>query len=82
MDRNRHAPDLVPRICDWLEARGFDRRWLSEPDAGFGVGAHRFNGESGPLPAGERMFTFVGYDILEPTPHPTAADGSSACPGR
>jgi hypothetical protein len=62
--RHRKPPDLVPRICDWLEQRGFVRRWLSEPDAGFGVGVHRFDGEPGPLPPAERMFHFVGYDIL------------------
>lgn len=54
-----NTPDLVPLICEWFEARGFDRQWLSEPDAGFGVGAHRFRGEPQPLAAGERMFTFI-----------------------
>jgi hypothetical protein len=50
--RSRAAPDRVPLICEWLEDRGFDRQWLSEPDAGFGVGAHRFSGEPQPLEAG------------------------------
>ncbi|MDX6315800.1 MAG: hypothetical protein QOF84_2011 [Streptomyces sp.] len=62
--RHRKAPDLVPRICDWLEERGFERQWLSEPDAGFGVGVHRFTGEPEPLSPGTRMFGFVGYDTL------------------
>ncbi|GAA3463879.1 class I SAM-dependent methyltransferase family protein [Saccharothrix longispora] len=62
--RHRGTPDLVPSICGWFEQRGFDRHWLSGPDAGFGVGAHRFRGEPGPLVAGGRMFTFVGYDRL------------------
>jgi hypothetical protein len=49
----------VPLICEWFEAHDFDRQWLSQPDAGFGVGAHRFRGEPQPLAAGERMFTFI-----------------------
>lgn len=63
--RHRGAPDRVPRICEWFETRGFERQWLSEPGAGFGVGVHRFTGEPRPLDPGARMFTFVGYDVLE-----------------
>jgi hypothetical protein len=63
--RHRQAPDLVPRICDWLEERGFERRWLSAPDAGYGVGVHRFTGQPRPLDPDGRMFTFVGYDELK-----------------
>ncbi|HEX4303460.1 MAG TPA: class I SAM-dependent methyltransferase [Rhizomicrobium sp.] len=62
--RHRDAPDRVPLICEWFERRGFKRLWLSEPQAEFGVGAHRFTGEPQPLAAGGRMFTFVGYDVL------------------
>jgi ubiquinone/menaquinone biosynthesis C-methylase UbiE len=62
--RHRSAPDRVPQICDWFSARGFDLQWLSEPDAGFGVGVHRFTGVSRPLVPGVRMFSFVGYDVL------------------
>jgi hypothetical protein len=62
--RNRKSPDLFPRVCDWLEQRGFDRVWVSEPDVVQGIGVHRFTGEPRPLPPGERMFTFVGYDVL------------------
>ena len=62
--RHRAAPDRVPLICEWFEDRGFDRQWLSEPDAGFGVGAHRFRGEPQPLEAGHRMFTFARYSAL------------------
>lgn len=64
--RHRDAPDRVPLICDWFEERGFDRQWLSEQDV-FGVGVHRFTGEPQPLTTGERMFTFVGYDMLTQT---------------
>ncbi|MFG2624008.1 class I SAM-dependent methyltransferase [Streptomyces sp. NPDC048473] len=63
--RNRAAPDRVPLVCDWFEQRGFDRQWLSEPDAGYGVGAHRFTGEPHQLAEGYRMFDFVGYDVLK-----------------
>jgi hypothetical protein len=62
--RHRGAPDRVPQICTWFEDNGFDRIWVSGPDAGFGVGAHRFTGEPRPLSAGARMFTFVGPDVL------------------
>ncbi|GLY73718.1 hypothetical protein Airi01_019850 [Actinoallomurus iriomotensis] len=62
--RHRSAPDRVPLICDWFEQSGFERLWLSPPDAGFGVGVHRFTAEPRPLAAGESMFTFVGYDLL------------------
>jgi hypothetical protein len=56
------APDLVPQICDWLDTCGFERRWLSAPDAGFGAGAHPFTRRPEPLSPGESMFTFGGYD--------------------
>lgn len=56
--RHRRAPDMVPRVCQWLEDRGFERRWLSEPGAGFGVGTHRFTGTPEPLDPDRRMFTF------------------------
>ncbi|MFJ6674333.1 class I SAM-dependent methyltransferase [Actinosynnema sp. NPDC091369] len=60
--RHRGAPDLVPSICAWFEERGFERRWVSDPDAGYGVGAHRFRAEPRPLPTGARMFAFVEPD--------------------
>ena len=47
------------RPGSWIE-----RRWLSEPDAGFGVGVHRFTGEPRSLELGVRLFDFVGYDEL------------------
>jgi hypothetical protein len=63
--RHRGAPDLVPSIRAWFEDRGFEQVWVSEPDAGYGVGAHRFRAEPRPLPEGSRMFTFIGYEVLE-----------------
>ncbi len=59
--RGRFAPDLVPRVCEWFEERGFSRLWVSEPDAGYGVGAHRFDGVPTPLEPGKRMFTFTRH---------------------
>lgn len=65
--RHRGAPDRVPLICAWFEERGFDREWLSDPQAGFGVGVHRFTSQPQSLALGERMFHFVGYDVLKDT---------------
>jgi hypothetical protein len=64
--RHRDEPDRVPLICEWFEELGFERRWLSEPAAEYGVGVHRFAGQPRPLVAGARMFTFVGYEALRP----------------
>ncbi len=57
--RQREDPDLAPVICDWFEQRGFERVWLSDKDAGFGVGVHRFTGEPEPLVKSQSLFTFV-----------------------
>ena len=74
--RHRREPDLVPQICRWFEERGFDRVWLSAPDAGFGAAAHRYGGQARPLApepppdsaattsSNPSMFTFIGYDAL------------------
>lgn len=68
--RNRMlgSEDLVPQVCAWLEERGFERLWVSDPELEFGVGAHRFTGTPRPLVPGERMFEFVGYDVLRKPP--------------
>jgi hypothetical protein len=60
--RHREAPDLVPTICDWFGQREFELVWLSEPDAGFGVGVHRFAGRPEPLVLGRSMFSFVSQE--------------------
>ncbi|POX52713.1 SAM-dependent methyltransferase [Streptomyces sp. Ru71] len=59
--RTRHHDT---NVCAWLEKRGFEPVWVSGPEIPHGVGEHRFTGETGTLPAGQRMFTFVGYPIL------------------
>ncbi len=51
--------DLVPQICAWFEASGFERVWLSDETAPYGVGVHRYTGEPEPLQPGLRMFTFT-----------------------
>ncbi|MFI0899307.1 SAM-dependent methyltransferase [Streptomyces sp. NPDC020983] len=62
--RHREDPDAFPLICAWFEQRGFTRQWVSEPDAGYGVGVHRSTTAARPLTPGVRLFTFVGYDVL------------------
>ncbi|NIK59772.1 SAM-dependent methyltransferase [Kribbella shirazensis] len=57
--RHREEPDLVPTICRWFEADGFEEVWVSEKEAGFGVGVHRFTGVPEPLVKGQRLFSFV-----------------------
>lgn len=57
--RHREEPDLVPSICELFEAHGFERVWVSDPDAGFGVGVHRFTGVPDPLVTGESLFSFT-----------------------
>ncbi|MER7247455.1 SAM-dependent methyltransferase [Kribbella sp. NPDC000426] len=61
--RHRDDPDLVPSICDWFEARGFERVWLSDRDAGFGVGVHRHTGVPEPLITGQSLFSFVSGGV-------------------
>jgi hypothetical protein len=69
--RHRRGPDLVPAIEEWFAAAGYERRWLSERSAGYGVGVHRFTGEPRPLVPGRRLFTFVGPEG-ELVPHADA----------
>jgi Putative methyltransferase len=57
--RGRWAPDLIPQICAWFGAQGFEPLWVSDPALPFGAGAHRFTGTPAPLATGPRMFTFM-----------------------
>jgi hypothetical protein len=57
--RHRRPPDLVPVIADWFSARGFEQVSISDPAAGFGVGAHRLRHPPKALPSADRIFTFV-----------------------
>ncbi|MFD6694144.1 methyltransferase domain-containing protein [Micromonospora aurantiaca (nom. illeg.)] len=65
--RHRREPDLVPVICEWFAEEGFVPVAVNSPADGVGVGAHRFTGTPRPLAPGVRMFTFVGYEVLERT---------------
>ena len=62
--RHRRSPDRVQAICSRFEQHGFERTFLTAPELGFGVGAHRLTREPAPVSAGTRMFTFVGSDVL------------------
>jgi hypothetical protein len=62
--RHRDVPDPVPAICAWFEGRGFERLFLTAPELGFSVGAHRSRSAPEPVRPGTRMFTFVGSDVL------------------
>jgi hypothetical protein len=63
--RHRNPPDLTPRIRAWLSAAGFEE--LSFEDAPpYAVGAHRFASEPRPMPAGLKLFDFIGHRALWP----------------
>jgi hypothetical protein len=62
--RHRGTPDRVPAVCGWFEDRGFERLFLTPPELGFSVGAHRQLRAPSPARTGTRMFTFVGSDVL------------------
>ena len=57
--RHRRPPDLVPVIADWFSARGFEQVFVSDPAAGFGVGAHRLCHPPRALQSADRIFTLV-----------------------
>ncbi|MFV2100384.1 methyltransferase domain-containing protein [Micromonospora sp. LOL_024] len=57
--RHRKPPDLVPVICEWFAAEGFEPVAVSTPAEDIGVGEHRFLGPPRPLPAGATMFEFT-----------------------
>ncbi|HEX4789750.1 MAG TPA: SAM-dependent methyltransferase [Actinospica sp.] len=60
----RPEQEMVPQICAWYEEHGFERLWLAEPEIQLCVGAHRHAAAPEPLPAGRRLFEFIGYDVL------------------
>ena len=58
--RSRRAPDLPPSIRDWLAAAGFTELSFTAPPGVQGsVGTNRYDGEPRPLPADQRLFSFV-----------------------
>jgi hypothetical protein len=74
--RQRREPDLVPRIRDWFAEDGFEPVWVSDPARGWGVGAHRFTANPGPLQRGARMFRFT----RRPPTLIFIPNGPGACP--
>jgi hypothetical protein len=62
--RHRKAPDAFTRIRGLLAREHFTELWRSPDGDRQGLAAHRYDGPPRPLPPGERMFTFVGYDVL------------------
>lgn len=56
--RHHEPPDLVPTICEWFEAAGFQPVWVSDGSAGYGAGVHTYRGPAAELAVGERLFTF------------------------
>ena len=58
--RHRRPPDLTVDIRAWFAESGFELVAFDAPDAfEWSVGVQRFVGEPAPLPAGQRLFTFV-----------------------
>jgi hypothetical protein len=56
--RGPSKPDMRSAIRAWFADYGFEEEFfLVEPDA-FGVGVHRFTGESQPLDSAVKLFTF------------------------
>lgn len=66
--RSRVHSDRVPQICEWFEARRFERQWVSDPGFALGVAAHRFTGTPAPLEADATMFTFLNDTPRGPRP--------------
>lgn len=56
---HRRTPDRVPATCDRFAANGFRQVFLTPPEYGFSVGAHRHEHEPAVRPTGKRLFTFA-----------------------
>jgi hypothetical protein len=58
--RGRHGADPTPRVRRWFADNGFtEREWHAPDDVVYAVGVHRLVGAPTPLPAGQRLFTFL-----------------------
>jgi hypothetical protein len=63
--RHRRAPDATPDVRAQFVTAGFSEIAFDAPaDFLFGIGTFRYDGAPQPFVAGERLFTFVGYDDL------------------
>ena len=56
--RHRDDPDPVPQICSWFESLNFERLYVSDPTAPYGVAVHRYTATPAPLIPGTHLFTF------------------------
>jgi hypothetical protein len=56
-----------PNVRSWFEEAGFAEEAFDAPEGTyFGVGAHRLVSEPQRFTPGRRLFSFVGYDKLDP----------------
>jgi hypothetical protein len=66
--RHRRSPDLTPSIRRWFVDAGFDEEAFEAPaGTSFGVGVHRLSRQPATFQPGRRLFSFVGYDNLQPS---------------
>lgn len=70
--RSHKPPDLVPQICDWFSARGFEPIWISDPSTDWTVAAYRLATAPAPLEPGARMFTFVARNPAKDPGQPSS----------
>jgi methyltransferase family protein len=62
--------DTVSQTCDWFGEEGFDQLFRTGPEVEHAVLEHRSTREPVPLPAGVKLFTFVGIRKLRPWQYP------------
>ncbi len=79
--RHRLPPDITPTIRRWFADSGF-REVAFEVDqsALLAVGVQRLTGAPDTPREGERLFDFIGYDVLQPTA--SANQGTTLDEGR
>ncbi len=66
--RHRRPPDLTPLIRAWFDAAGFAEVAFGSPEGtSFGVGVNMLEAQPRSMQPGQRFFTFVGYDQLDPS---------------
>jgi hypothetical protein len=68
--RDHGEPDLVPQIYDWFDEEGFEKVWATGAEVLHAVHEHRSLRDPVPLPAGAKLFTFVGIRALRPWAYP------------
>lgn len=62
------AADLNPTVRRWFAEAGFTEIEHTYIDGRQGLGFHRFDGTPAPFPAGEQLFTFVGWEQANSRP--------------